>query len=128
MTTMGRQQRSIATIWRVAHIRVGPRHRTDLGDVGALAESIAAVGLLHAPVVSPDGQLIAGERRLAAVKRLGWGTVPVSIAYGLDDALRLLIAERDENTQRKSFNPSEMVVVANDLEPLERAAARGREE
>jgi len=128
MTTMGRQQRSIATIWRVAHIRVGPRHRTDLGDVGALAESIAAVGLLHAPVVSPDGQLIAGERRLAAVKRLGWETVPVSIAYDLDDALRLLIAERDENTQRKSFNPSEMVVVANDLEPLERAAVRAREE
>src|SRR5437868_2885236 len=118
---MGRQQRSADSTWKVAHIRVGLRHRRDLGDVGPLAESIAAIGLLHPLVVSPAGQLIAGERRLAAVKRLGWETVPVSIAYDLDDALRLLIAERDENTQRKPFNPSEMVVLANDLEPIERA-------
>ena len=34
-------------------IRVGDRHRRHLGDVGALASSIADVGLLHPVVVTP---------------------------------------------------------------------------
>src|SRR5262249_10254777 len=48
----------------IHEIRVGPRHRKDLGDLNALASNIAEVGLLHPAVVNHDGTLIAGERRL----------------------------------------------------------------
>jgi ParB-like chromosome segregation protein Spo0J len=52
-------------VMAIADIKVGKRHRRDLGDIAALAESIKAVGLLHPIVVQPDGKLIAGARRLA---------------------------------------------------------------
>ncbi len=66
----------------IADIRVGERHRRDLGDIGALAESIADIGLLHPIIVNEDGLLLAGARRLAACKRLGWMTVPVNVVKG----------------------------------------------
>jgi ParB/RepB/Spo0J family partition protein len=63
----------------VSDIRIGVRHRRDLGDIDELARSIDEVGLLHPIVVRSDGRLIAGERRLAACKRLGWQRVPVTV-------------------------------------------------
>ena len=64
----------------ISQIRVGnERHRKELGDIDGLAASIADVGLLHPIVVKSDGTLIAGERRLAAIKQLGWTEVPVTI-------------------------------------------------
>jgi ParB family transcriptional regulator, chromosome partitioning protein len=64
----------------VSHIKVGSeRHRKELGNIDGLAASIADVGLLHPIVVKSDGTLVAGERRLAAVKQLGWTEVPVTI-------------------------------------------------
>ena len=53
-------------------IRVGKRHRKDLGDIRFLARSIQEIGLLHPVVIRPEGKLIAGERRLWALKLLGW--------------------------------------------------------
>jgi ParB family chromosome partitioning protein len=64
---------------RIADIIVGIRHRRDLGDIDSLARSIAEVGLLHPVVIRPDGVLIAGARRLAACRALGWSKVPVRI-------------------------------------------------
>ena len=60
-------------------VKIGTRHRRDMGDIDALARSIADVGLLHPVVVRPDGMLIAGARRIAACRRLGWFEVPVRI-------------------------------------------------
>jgi ParB-like chromosome segregation protein Spo0J len=60
-------------------VKIGARHRRDMGDIDALARSIADVGLLHPVVVRPDGMLIAGARRIAACRRLGWSKVPVRI-------------------------------------------------
>jgi ParB family transcriptional regulator, chromosome partitioning protein len=62
----------------IAAIRVGKRHRKDLGDIRSLARSIQEIGLLHPVVIRPDGKLIAGERRLGALKLLGWTKVPVT--------------------------------------------------
>ena len=45
----------------VSGITVQGRHRKDLGDINALAESIGTVGLLHPVAVSADNVLIAGE-------------------------------------------------------------------
>jgi ParB family chromosome partitioning protein len=63
----------------VTDIVLGVRHRKDLGNIEGLAKSIAEVGLLHPIVVRPDGVLIAGERRLAAYRHLGWTDIPATI-------------------------------------------------
>ena len=49
---------------RIADIRIGERHRKDMGDIEGLARSIDEIGLLHPVVVRPDGTLVAGERRI----------------------------------------------------------------
>jgi N6-adenosine-specific RNA methylase IME4 len=111
---------------KVSDIIIRKRCRTDVGDVRSLAASIASVGLLHPIVVAENGRLVAGARRLLAVKSLGWSDVPVRVVRTLSDATRALRAERDENTERKSFLPSELVSMARALEPLERADAQAR--
>lgn len=77
-------------------------------------------------VVDAKGKLIAGARRLAAVKALGWRDVPVRVVRTLNDAADALRAERDENVERKQFVPSELVSITRALEPLERADAKDR--
>jgi ParB/RepB/Spo0J family partition protein len=105
-------------------IRVGERHRRDMGDIEALARSIAEVGLLQPIAVTFDGHLIAGERRLRAVELLGWKTIPYTpIPLNLDQIVR---GEFAENTHRKDFTLSEAVAIKRALEPMERAAARQR--
>jgi ParB family chromosome partitioning protein len=63
----------------IAEIRVGVRFRKDMGDLASLAASIKARGLYHPIVISSDGLLLAGERRLEACKLLGWERVPVTV-------------------------------------------------
>ena len=103
------------------------RHRKHLGDVQALASSIAQVGLLHPLVVSPDHRLIAGARRLAALQSLGRTEAPVTVVTNLTDAAAWLRAERDENTCRLDLAPSEAVAIGLELERLERQAAKERQ-
>ncbi len=87
----------------IAAIRIGSRHRRDMGDLPSLARSIADVGLLHPVVVKPDGQLIAGERRLQACCLLGWTSIPVRIV----DLNEIVRGEHAENAHRKDFTLSE---------------------
>ena len=101
---------------RVDEVRVGDRHRHDLGDLHSLANSIDNVGLLHPILVTPDSQLIAGQRRLEAARLLGWLTVPTRVV-DLED---LLQAEHDENVIRKDFTPTEAVTIGRALEPAHR--------
>src|SRR4029077_20448691 len=104
-------------------IRVGKRHRKDLGDIRSLARSIQEIGLLHPVVIRPDGKLIAGERRLRALKLLGWAKVPVTV-LDLDKVIRGEVAE---NVLRPDFRPSEMVAIARALEPILRREAKARQ-
>jgi ParB-like nuclease domain/MT-A70 len=106
----------------IAEIRIGGRHRRDLGDVDQLAASIAAVGLLHPVVIDAHGNLIAGQRRLEAYKVLGRTHIPVTVV-ALDDIVH---GEFAENTARKDFTLSEAVAIKRALEPVERAAAKER--
>ena len=116
----GRGLEGQATQLPLDQIRVGKRHRKDMGDVAGLAASMGAVGLLHPVVVTPDGKLIAGERRLRAAKQLGWSKIPVNVV----DLNKLVLGEFAENTYRKALTPSEAVAIARALEPLEKAAAK----
>jgi ParB family chromosome partitioning protein len=90
-----------------------PRSEFDAAAIDELAASIAAVGLLQPVVVrAADDRyvLVAGERRLRAVKQLGWDEVTAVIRDETDEATNLTEA-LVENLQRE------------DLTPLEEAAA-----
>jgi ParB family chromosome partitioning protein len=104
-------------------IRVGERHRRDVGDIDALAASIADVGLLHPIVIDAKKNLIAGYRRLQALR---WAMVDVTVAENAKDAAAALRAERDENTCRLDFAPSEAVALGLALEAIEKPAAETR--
>lgn len=60
-------------------IKIGKRHRRDLGDIDALAGSIEDIGLLNPITVDEKNRLLAGARRLAACKQLGWKTILVNV-------------------------------------------------
>src|SRR5712664_1824892 len=107
----------------IDQIQIGFRYRKDLGDLRSLAQSIEEVGLLHPVVVTPEGRLIAGRRRMAACKLLGWMEVAVTVV----DLYQAARGEAHENFVRKDLLPSEMVALKRALEPLERRAARERQ-
>jgi ParB family chromosome partitioning protein len=69
---------AVTTTIPIDSIKIGSRHRRDLGDIAGLAESIADIGLLHPITVDEDGRLLAGVRRLVACKRLGWNKISVN--------------------------------------------------
>jgi ParB family chromosome partitioning protein len=98
----------------ISKITIGPRHRTDMGDIDSLAHSMTKLGLLHPVVVDMSHQLIAGARRLAAAKQLGWTDVLVTII----DIERLVDGEYAENECRKDFTPSERVAIGREIEEL----------
>lgn len=104
---------------RLDQIVIGERVRKDMGDLKGLAESIKRHGLLHPVVVKADKTLVAGHRRVEAVKLLGWDTVPVTPI----DVEDLLSAERDENAERKDFTPTEAVAIGALIEERERPHA-----
>ncbi len=91
----------------IADVKVSDRHRSDLGDLVSLAESLSELGQLQPIVVTSDLRLVAGGRRLAAAQSLGWVDIEAKIAQNFTDAAMLLRAERDENTCRKAFAPTE---------------------
>ena len=107
----------------IADVKLGNRHRRDLGDLHSLTRSIQALGLLHPIVVTPDKRLVAGARRLETFKRMGRTEIPVHI-LPIRDVLR---GELEENTVRKAFTPSEIVAIARALRGEEQRAAKGRQ-
>jgi len=89
-----------------------PRSIVNDSDLVELANSLREHGLVQPIVVRAHGgryQLIAGQRRLFAARRLGWGRVPVRVLE-VDDRQMSEIAIV-ENLQRR------------DLDPLEKAAS-----
>ena len=113
---------------KIADIKIGPRHRKSMGDIEGLAASITDVGLLHPPVVTPAMTLVVGARRIAAAKILGWTEIEVSVASDLDDAYRLLKAERDENTCREQPPATEDHALYLALLEAEQVFAKERQE
>lgn len=96
-----------------------------MGDLKELSDDIAKNGLINPPVVTPDFELIAGERRLEAMKKLGYKQVEVRIMK-VEDAEHKLNLEINENENRKDFNKSERIEYARQLERIERVKAKER--
>lgn len=109
-------------------IRIGARHRTDLGDIEALASSIEQKGLLQPITVTPDGILICGARRVAALRQLGVRKINVWVRSGLSDRLTQLLAEQDDNALHKALSPTEAATLYREVKALLAEDARRRQE
>lgn len=86
-----------------------PRSHFDEEELTSLAESIRAVGVLQPVLVRPKGdgtfELIAGERRWRASRRVGLQTIPALIRETDDTAA--LEQALVENVHRSDLNPME---------------------
>lgn len=106
-------------------IKVSNRIRKDFGGIEELARDIKQNGLINPIVVTPDYQLIAGERRLRAHQFLGRSEVTVRVME-IKDFEHQLQLEISENEHRKEFTFSERVEWARRLEEIERLKAKER--
>jgi N6-adenosine-specific RNA methylase IME4 len=110
----------------IREIKIGERHRKDMGDLVGLAKSIDERGALLQPIViDKDNNLIAGQRRLAAwpLTRFRKEPIPVTVV----DIDAIVAGEWDENAKRKDFTPSECASIARALEPIAAAKAKERQ-
>jgi ParB family chromosome partitioning protein len=89
--------------------RFQPRRTFTEPELAELEASIRASGLLQPIIVRANGntkwELVAGERRLRAVSRLGWTEIP-AVIRDFDDREMLTLA-LVENLQRADLNPLE---------------------
>ena len=83
-----------------------PRKTFDDESLASLAQTMAADGQLAAVLVRPVGsgfQLVHGERRYRAAKRLGWETITAEVRELTDKQARRMALI--ENIQRESLTP-----------------------
>ena len=112
----------------VDSIHVGYRYRHDLGDLDELCASIQKLGILQPITITPDGILVCGARRLAAVKRLGYKHVKVWVTSTVSTSLAEVLAEQHENTVRKPFTATEAAVLYAELKQLYAVDAARRQQ
>ncbi len=125
---MGGEQGHIELDRAVSSIQIGVRHRTDLGDIDALVASIKRDGLLQPITVTPDGVLVCGARRLAAIKNLGWITVKVWVRSGISGQLAHLLAEQDDNVLHKPLTQLENATLYREIKKVMAEDAARRQE
>lgn len=107
---------------KIEKIQINKRQRKDLGDINGLQLSIETKGLIHPIVVEPDGKsfnLIAGERRLIAYKRLGKKVIPATLKSGLSEIDKQEI-ELEENIHRQNISFIEQAISIRNLNKLQR--------
>lgn len=115
-------ERAVDSIW------AGRRHRDDHGDIEALILSIERDGLLQPITITPDGMLICGARRLAAIRRIGWKTVNVWVRSGLSTRLGQLLAEQDDNLLHKPLTRTEEAALYAEVKAIMAEDAARRQE
>ena len=98
---------------KIADIKIGKRHRKDMGDLTSLADSIRHDGLLQPIGVTDKFRLVFGERRLRATT--GHPQEEDDLAR-IVDVSSIVSGEYAENEIRKDFTPSERVAIAKAIE------------
>lgn len=93
------------------------RQRKELTGIRELAWSINALGLINPITITKDGVLIAGERRLTAVKELGWDRINVQFFEDLDPAARHLL-ELEENVRRVDLSWQDQCLAVEEYHKL----------
>lgn len=106
-------------VLEVSQIEQGKNIRNERdSEILELAESIDKQGLIN-PITVQMGKhgryvVIAGHRRLEAIKRLGLPHVECNILEDLNEK-EVILAQIAENCQRKQMSASELVDVFEDL-------------
>jgi len=109
----------------ISNIKDENRQRKDYGDIQALAESIRRFGIIQPIVLTDSGMeitLVAGGRRLAACRYLGWTELAHARDFiwrkELDDdngKLQLQAVELEENLRRKELSWPEHIAAKQRL-------------
>ena len=94
----------------LASIDPSPRNpRQKLAGLDELSDSLRAYGLLQPIVVRPTGgdryEIVAGHRRFAAARALGWTELPAVVRHAEQDQAYVLTLV--ENLQRDDLSPRE---------------------
>lgn len=92
-----------------------PRSITDRSDhdIESLAANISRCGLLNPITVIPmtDGtdrfKIVAGHRRFAAIQRLGWNRISVTVIRSADEKTAFMMSLY-ENTLRRQMTPEDI--------------------
>ena len=111
----------------VAKLRPHPRQHELFGTpsadvVEAMAQSIKSEGLMHALEILPDGTVICGHTRLAAVKKLGWKDVACIVLHELaaqgDEAIvQYLVRDNVERRQMSKLHRARLTLTLENLGP-----------
>lgn len=110
----------------IEKIKIKDRIRKDFGNIQELADDIRDNGLINPPVITPDTyELITGERRIRAMKLLGYQQIEVR-PMAVKDAEHQLNLEISENEARKDFSKAERIDYARRLERIESLKAEKR--
>jgi hypothetical protein len=88
--------------------RVASDLRLDPKYIDSLAQSIRDRGLIHPPVITRDGTLVAGECRITAIRQLGWDQCPVQFVDDLSE-FDLRAIELEENVKRRDISWQDQV-------------------
>lgn len=95
-------------VWNEANVR----HTEITGGIEELAESIKQIGLLSPPIVQEvkKGKYkpIEGQRRLLAVRSLGWKEMPVLVVKEPYDLADAMLVSLSENVHRKAVSPRDL--------------------
>lgn len=113
---------------KVNQIKVDERYRKDLGDIDELKRSIEEDGLISPIAVreTDNGyELLAGERRLTAVRQLGWPEIEVRLYEGELTELKRKQIELEENINRKDMTWQEEAFLKREIHNL-RLAIHGK--
>lgn len=86
---------------------LGHRIRHDNGDLRALIASIRMIGFVQPITITPSGAVLSGGRRLEAARALGYTSVDVWVRTDVTTELDMLLAEQQENQNRKPYTQIE---------------------
>ena len=101
----------------IEDIKIKKRIRKDLGDLTSLIDSLRSHGLMNPVVITKNNELIAGHRRIASAKVLGWKSIEVMVLDKISE-LEKLELEIEENVVRKDFSGDELEDAMARLEAL----------
>lgn len=104
----------------IEKINRGHRYREDMGDIDSLANDIRKVGLIN-PITVKKAHgggyyLMAGDRRLAACKELGWKRIACNVYPEDLSQLERNLIELSENINRKDMEFAEEVALTKQID------------
>lgn len=106
------------TLKPIDQITIGTRFRKDYNteNLRMLRDSLSTKGLIQPITISPEGELIAGGRRLRAAIELGWQEIPTIIRETNEIDLREV--ELIENTHRQDMTWQEVSSLVKEIHDL----------